>query len=262
MKNRAFLILVIFVFFGYLCYGEDTLTGKEIAVKMSEANVSTKGIVIKGKMIMSDMKKGNPEERSYISLNMNFDGVDKMLFRFSDSSLRGTTFLTLEDNKGRKLQYIYLNSIGSPRQVASSDKEANFVDTDISNEDLGGFNIEDYEYKRLEDRAIKGMECYVIERAPKDKGSKYSKHLVIVEKEHLLPIAVKSYSRDDRVVKVISMDDIRKVEEDIYMPFKMKIKNMKDKHQTEIIIKTAEEKDLNKGYFNKNRMDRKWAEED
>jgi len=259
MKTKTLsLILIISILFPLYVTAEKQLTGRQIAEMVDKANSSKIGIVSKGVLILKDLKSGDVEKRRFTILSVKDKGLKRMLFRFTDSSYKGTTFLTIEKPNGDKLQYLFLKSVGSPRQVEASDKENSFVDTDIANEDMGGIDINDYNYKRLKDRKLAGKDCYVIERYPKYKGSKYKKHLIFIDKETLLPLAVKSYSKQGRVIKTIRLEDIRKIGKDIYTAFKMIITNIPDKHQTIVQLTEAKEQRINRGLFNKNRMSRKW----
>jgi len=256
-KIFIFIPLIFFQLFSYIT--ANNLTGKDIIKMVHNANLSKIGMVIKGRMDLIDLKTKKKKSRSYIILTKREKGLKRMLFRFTDSSYKGTTFLTIEKPNKKDLQYIYLKSVGSPRQVSSSDKENNFVDTDISNEDLGSGNINDYTYKRLPDKKIKNIDCYVVERYPKNKKSKYSKHIVFIDKEKLIILLVKFYSKEGRLIKTIKASNIHKIGKNIYMAFKMEITNILEKHKTVVNIIEAKEKSINRGYFNKNRMARNWV---
>ncbi len=254
------LVFVFFVVFasGAVSAEDKKLTGKQIAKMADEANHSEKGIVQKGVMELIDMKSGDTEKRGFKIIGKTENGKSMSMFRFTDSSYRGTTFLTI-DREDSDLMYIYLESIGSPRQVEGSDKESKFVDTDISNEDMSGGAIGEYTYKRLDDRKIAGFDCYVIERYPEYEDTKYSKHLTILTKKHLIAVAMKSYSREGRLVKTIKQGDIVKISEGLYAAKNTEVTDVKEKHKTALEITDIEEKNIPAGYFNKNRMDRRWG---
>jgi len=255
MKKNLINFLILFLTIANKVLADD-LDGRKIAEMVNNANQSEIGIVVKGKMILEDLEKAKKEERSYIMLSLKKGKIKNSLFRFTSSSYKGTTFLTLEDSGEGKVSYIFLSSIGSPRQIESSEKEKNFIDTDISNEEMAGSDIEDYKYLRLPDKKIEDMDCYVIERTPKRKDSKYKKHIVTVDKKTLIPIEVKMYDNYDRLAKVIKMSRINRVGS-IYMPFETSVIDAEKKHKTIIFIESAYEREINPGYFNKNRMNRK-----
>ncbi|HOV08885.1 MAG TPA: outer membrane lipoprotein-sorting protein [Spirochaetota bacterium] len=259
MKKFCYLILAL-LFTGTL-YAQDNMTGEEIAQKARHSNRSPKGVVVKANIIMKNMISGKTETRNAVVITVDNNGLAKGLFRFTNSSYSGTTMLTLERKGQDNLQYLYLPSVGSPRQIEGSDKEKNFVDTDFSNEDLGGSKVEDYTYKRLADQKIGGKDCYVLERYPKSKSSKFSKHVVILEKDSLIPISVQFYGKSGRIIKSMKSSDIRNIGSNIHVPFYVEVTDLENKSQTVLKVNQAVEKTVNQGYFNRNRMNMKWAEE-
>ncbi|HOO73450.1 MAG TPA: outer membrane lipoprotein-sorting protein [Spirochaetota bacterium] len=258
MKKIA-LSLAILLCCSLASRAED-LTGKQIADIAEKKNQSATGLVSTGTIVLEDLKTNKKETRSFTLLGLLKGGLRNAAFRFTDSRYKDTTFLTMEKNDGDKLQYIYLKSVGSPRQVESSDKEKNFVDTDMSYEDMGGSKTADYDYQRLDDKQVNNRDCYVIEKFPKNKSSKYQKHLILIDREYWVPVAAKFYSTDGRVVKTLAADDVRQVANGIYLPFSLTVTDIAEQHRTTVQLKNAAEKPLNQGYFNKSRMNKSWAE--
>ncbi|MCX8094081.1 MAG: outer membrane lipoprotein-sorting protein, partial [Candidatus Goldbacteria bacterium] len=105
-----------------------------------------------------------------------------------------------------------------------------------------------------------GIDCYVVERYPKSKSSKFSKHIVFIDKTTLKTLIMKSYSKEGRLVKTIKQDKIKKVG-DIYEATEITVTDTEKKHSTVLKITDIIEKDINRGYFSKDRMGKKWAEE-
>jgi outer membrane lipoprotein-sorting protein len=239
----------------------DALTGLQIADKVESSNISQKGLVTKGVLELKDLASKDTEKRSFVMAGLSENGLKKMLFKFTDSSYKGTAFLSLEKDDREKTIYIFLKSVGSPRQVEASDKENNFVDTDFSNEDLGGSNTAEYVYKRLEDKKSGDLDCYMIEKTPRLKSSKYGKYVVLVDKATFIPVAAKAFSPDGRVIKTIRMDNIKKIADGVFVPYTITVTDVDKKHESTVTVREAVEKDVNRGYFNKNKMDMKLAEE-
>jgi hypothetical protein len=263
MKKYIFLMGLFFVLLcGNYVFStvNDNLTGLDIIKKANAANKSKKGLVKKGIMELVDLENQKKETRKFIILSIETNDGEKSMFRFTDSSYAGTTFLTSKSGD-KTVMYIYLKSIGSPRQVEGSDKEVTFVDTDITNEEMGGGATEDYEYKRLEDKKIGENDCYVIERYPKLKSSKFSKHVVFIDKKTLKTLLMKSYSKEGRLVKNIKQDKIQKIGDNIYEATEITVTDIEKKHSTILKITEIKEKEINQGYFTKERMGKKWVEE-
>ncbi|HOP63639.1 MAG TPA: outer membrane lipoprotein-sorting protein [Spirochaetota bacterium] len=262
MKSRFIPVFSSFLFLtAGVLFAQDNMSGEEIARKAHDSNKSSRGILLKGKMTLAGVGGGSSDSRSVVLITYNTNGLSKGLVRFTDSSYRGTTMLT-QERKGRdNLQYLYLPSVGSPRQIEGSDREKNFVDTDFSNEDLGGSRIEDYTYKRLPDKKAGGYDCYVIERYPKKSSSRFSRHVVTIDKSSMLPLEVKFYARSGRLVKSMKAAGIKQISGSINVPMHMEVVDIEKRHKTVINVSTAQEKNINRGYFNRNRMSMQWAEQ-
>jgi hypothetical protein len=240
---------------------QDNLSGEEIAKKAHSVNKSSSGIILKGQIAMKNLVNGSTESRKAMVMTVAKGGLTQALIRFTDSSYSGTTMLTVERSGKDNLQYLYLPSVGSPRQIEGSDRENNFVDTDFSNEDLGGSRIADYKYKRLADQKAGAADCYVIERFPKSSSSKYIKHIVVIEKATMIPLSVQFYGRSGRVIKTMRAGQIKNIGNNINVPMYLEVVDIEKKRQTILSVTSAEEKALNQGYFNRNRMSAKWAEQ-
>jgi len=244
-----------------LAGGQGNMTGEQIAQKASDSNKSAQGIVVKGTMSLGGIGGGSSESRAVVLLAYDSSGLANALFRFADSSYRGTTMLTVERSGKDNLQYLYLPSVGSPRQVEGSDREKNFVDTDFSNEDLGGSRVSDYTYNRLPDRKAGNFDCYVIERFPKNKNSKFSRHTVVIDKATMIPVDVQFYGKSGRIVKTMRSGQMRQISGSITVPMYIEVVDIEKKHRTVINVSQAYEKSINRGYFNRNRLNMQWAEQ-
>lgn len=242
-------------------FAQDNMSGEQIAQKVHDTNKSSQGIVLKGKMTLAGVGGGSSEARSMVLLAYDNAGLSNGIFRFTDSSYRGTTMLTIERRGKENLQYLFLPSVGSPRQIEGSDREKNFVDTDFSNEDLGGSRISDYTYNRLPDRKAGNYDCYMIERFPKNKSSKYSKHVVTIDKATMIPVDVQFYAKSGRVVKTMRASNIKQISGNIRVPMNLQVVDIEKRHQTVIDVSFAQEKNINRGYFNRNRLNMQWAEQ-
>lgn len=260
-KIISLAITSVFLSLAAGAFAQDNLSGEEIAKRAHSVNKSATGIILKGQLSMKNMENGSIESRKAVVMTVTKGGLTQALIRFTDSSYSGTTMLTVERPGKDNLQYLFLPSVGSPRQIEGSDRESNFVDTDFSNEDLGGSRIADYNYNRLADQKTGANYCYVIERLPKSSSSKYSRHVVIIDKATMIPLSVQFYARSGRVVKTMRAGQIRNIGNSINVPMYLEVVDIEKKRQTTLGVTTAEEKVLNQGYFNRNRMSAKWAEQ-
>jgi hypothetical protein len=260
MRIQAFVMMFSGLFCLSQAFGQDSLSGREIIDKMDKANISKTGLVAKSQLELKDISSGSSEKRRCVSIMVSENGLKKSLFRFMDSSYKGTTFLALEQPGNRKLQYVFLKSVGSPRQVEASDKENNFLDTDIANEDMGGVNPDDYTFKRLDDKTFDGKDCYVVERIAAKFASKFSKTVLAIDKLSLVPVDVRFYNKENRLIKTIKSSDIRKVGDGVFQAYQSIITSIPDKHQSIIQTLDIAEKPLQNSLFNKEKMGSPWSE--
>ncbi len=152
---------------------------------------------------------------------------------------RGLTFLTIETHGKGNDQYLYAPAIGRARQIASQDRQNNFEDTDLTNEDLGGLKLDDYIYKRGKDKTINNRSCFKVTSVAKASDARYPRRTSWIDKERFVPVQVKVYNRDNKLEKVIVAGDIRNIN-GIHIPFKTVSKNLVQNHTTILEVVRAE----------------------
>jgi len=54
---------------------------------------------------------------------------------------------------------------------------------------------------------------------------------------------------------------IKQISGSINVPMHMEVVDIEKRHKTVINVSTAQEKNINRGYFNRNRMSMQWAEQ-
>jgi predicted RND superfamily exporter protein len=200
------------------------------------------------------------DTRKVIAKQKTYGDLSRYLFRFTDSTKRGLTFMTLETKTSLDDQYIFTPAIGRSRQVASQDRQNNFEDTDLTNEDMGGIKLDDYTYKRGMDTEVEGKTCYKVTAQSKNPDARFPKRISLVDMKTFVPLQTKIYNRDNKLELVIAAGDVRFMD-GINIPFKTVVKNMIENHTTVFEIARAS---VNKGVetknFNKDDMGGTWKE--
>lgn len=250
-----FIILISPVFLN----AQNILTGEMIVKKMHSTNQSKIGLVIKGEAEIINLKTKEKEKREFLSLSLLHKSMKRLLFRFMDSSYIGTTLLSIERPNKKILQYIYHKSDDLIKQVEDTEKENNFCNMDFSFEDIGVEDMNDYTYKRLKDKKIKGKDCFMVERYPKNNESIYSKHVAVIDKTSFILIAMKSFNKAGKVVRMIKREDIRKNAGNVFIPYQSIVTDIKDKKRTVLKVIEVKQNDKIRRYFNKNRIKEKWS---
>lgn len=187
-------------------------------------------------------------------------GLSRILFRFTDSLKRGLTFLTIETNGPTNDQYLYVPAIGRPRQIASQDRQNNFEDTDMTNEELGGLKLDDYTYKRGRDANLAGHACYKVTARAKATDARFPKRIAWFDHQTFIPLQIKVYNRDNKLQRVLVAGDVRPIG-GIHLPFKTVAKDLIEDHTTILEIVRAEvDSGIDPLDFDKEKMGAAWKE--
>ena len=144
-----------------------SLTAQEIVSRvdaLEQANTSESTM----QMILVD-KKGKQRSRTMNSQS-KIIGADeyKLLFFTAPANVKGTGFLTY-DYVGEKEddQWLYLPALGKSKRIAAADKSGSFMGSDFTYADMTQRNLDDYNYKLLQEKSIGSVATWVIETTPK-----------------------------------------------------------------------------------------------
>ena len=159
----------------------------------------------------SDMKmvvrnkhgKESPREVLFRNLEVPNDG-DKSLSIFrSPRDLDGTAFLSYSHIEGADEQWVYLASLKRVKRINSSNKSGPYMGSEFSYEDLASFEVAKYDYNYLRDEVYDGMDCYVVERFPRDSNSGYTRIVAWIDKAHYRRMKVEFYDRKKTHLKTL-----------------------------------------------------------
>ncbi len=257
-SRNLLLIVIIIIMMASNSIAQKLLTARQVMEIVIRTNQSKKGIIQKGELECLNLKTKESVREKFLSLSIRQKKINRKLFRFVNKKNKGITLYTIERPVKNNLQYLYKKPDKNLKIISAFQIENNFINTDFSYEQIGGININNYIYTFLKDKKIRGKECYTVEFCPKDKDSIYSKHIVLINKNNFIPIAIKYYNKSGKIIKIMKVEDIRKITTNIFIAFKITMTNILDKHRTVMIVLEAEEKKLNIGYFNKKNISRRW----
>lgn len=265
MKKLSMILAALLMIPCGLLSAQDNLTGKQIAQKAKDANKTQNKIVWAKLTVIENGKE--IETRNVITKTFRKDNKDKSVLRFMNGLKRDVSFLTIEREENQNnIQYVYVPGVGRPRQIDSSEKQNDFEDTDLTNEDLGGRKIEDYNYERLKDASLKiggeSYDCYVIISNNKNKDAKYPKVKGWIDKKTLIPVQYKNYGKDGKIKREGIASQIKEVKKGIFMPFFMYARSVETKHETKMMITQIklDTPDVQENIFTSANMNKAWKE--
>ena len=142
-------------------------------------------------------------------------GNNRTLIVFQEpASVRGTRFLTVENQGRDNDQWIFLPSLGRVRRIAAAEGSGSFVGTDFSYDDIASMDRSaDLDTHRiLREERFQGRDCYVIESIPKDSNYQYGRMVQWIDKENFLLYRIELFDRRGTQVKLLEILEFREVQ--------------------------------------------------
>jgi outer membrane lipoprotein-sorting protein len=151
-------------------------------------------------------KNGKKRVRHLKSYSKDF-GRDEyqIMFFIAPSDVKNTGFLTYDYRDAEKEddQWLYLPALKKVKRIPSKNKSASFMGSDFSYFDLVNRNLQDYDFKLLNDTTIKGHAVWAIEAIPRSveimKRSGYTKTVAFVRKDNYVIVRSIGFLKNGRV---------------------------------------------------------------
>lgn len=191
-----------------------TLTGRDIAVKMDEVNTSLDG-TRKATMVIE--RGGQKLVRKLEMSNKKYGIDERSLIRFEEpADVRDTLYLSwvYDDTQKDDDLWVYFPSENLVRRISGGGKKGSFMRSDFANEDIEQRAVDDDTHTLIEESTLNDRPVYVIESTPipiKAKDSNYAKRKLWVDAEYWLPVKIEYYDKRDRVLKVMTQGGIENI---------------------------------------------------
>jgi outer membrane lipoprotein-sorting protein len=192
-------------------YAQEGPTADEILKEMTDTmNPQTS----QGKMRMT-ITTSTGQDRTFIYEAFSKDQGDKSLMKYLEPSrVKGQAILMLNDANDI---WVYFPRTKRVRKLASHAKKQKVEGSDFSYEDLGASDtfIDEYEATRLDDGKMEGKATYVLQLIRKEESNaSYSRVILQVEKESLVPLLVDYYHDKDSELheKQLTCSDIELID--------------------------------------------------
>jgi len=160
------------------------------------------GAEVKATMTLSGPGGGGgatTERRSILVQSKRVGGLLRSVTRFSaPSSIAGTGFLSIQNEGRADDQYVFLPRLKNTRRIGTGvDRDASFMGSDLSYDDLNRKSVRDATFRLLGEEALDGGSggdlCFKIEATPRVAGGHYTKSIVWVRKSDGAPIRTDGY---------------------------------------------------------------------
>jgi outer membrane lipoprotein-sorting protein len=160
-----------------------------------------------------------------------------VMFFLEPADVKNTGFLSWSyDAEGKDdEQWLYLPALKKVRRISSSGRADYFMGTDFTYSDLGDNDVDDYIYKHLEAEVIDGIECYHLERLPKDDDvideTGYGRTEVWIRPDNWTMVKAVFYDKKLKLLKELSTNEIKEID-GIWTTMQMTMKNEQKNHTT------------------------------
>ncbi|MBU1668799.1 outer membrane lipoprotein-sorting protein [bacterium] len=141
-------------------------------------------------MILID-KNGNERTRDLKSYAKDFgEDEHRTMFFKSPADVKNTAFLTYDYDDSAKDddQWLYLPALKKVKRIPSTDKSSSFMGSDFSYFDMTDRDLENYDFKLLQETKVRGHDAWMIESTPRNQKvideSGYEKSIAIVRKDN------------------------------------------------------------------------------
>lgn len=193
-------------------------------------------------------RQGRVRERSLTvtALRGSEGRGDRVLVRFlAPGDIKGTSFLVWEHATSDDERFLYLPALGRVRRIAGSEKQESFVGSDLSYEDIGGREIDDYRYSFVQRDAVwsgpdgRSHPAWELESTAVAKDSHYPRTVSLVRKDNFVVVAGTLYNRRNEREKRY---DVRRLEQidGIWTALEVVMTNELQRTRTELVVGKAE----------------------
>jgi hypothetical protein len=171
---------------------------------------------------------------------------DRTLLHFTyPNDIRGTGFLVWEHPDADDERFLYLPSLARVRRIAGSEAQESFAGSDFTYEDIGGRELEDYEYALLaEDEtwtAADGSRHAVwrLESTSRKPGARFPRIVSLVRKDILIAVHAEIFNRRNERQKTFDASRIEKVD-GYWTATAMTMADALEGTRTDLVVEKAE----------------------
>lgn len=187
-------------------------------------------------------RQGRMRERTMQVLNLRGSGTkgDRTLVRFlSPNDIRGTGLLVWEHDNTEDERFLYLPALGRVRRIAGEERQESFVGSDLSYEDIGGRELDDYSYAFTDENAgwtasdSSRQPAWALESRARNSGVDYPRTVSLVLKDRLIVTHADIFNRRNERAKVFDVKRLERVD-GLWTVLDLVVVNEQQKTRTEL----------------------------
>jgi hypothetical protein len=174
---------------------------------------------------------------------------DRTLLRFTyPNDIKGTGFLVWEQPNADDERFLYLPSLGRVRRIASGEAQESFVGSDLTFEDIGGRELEDYSYTLLDGPDVAqewagadGVKhaVYTLESRNKDAAARFPRVVSQVRKDNFVVVHAVIYNRRNEAQKTFDVLRLEQVK-GYWTALELRMSDALQHTRTELVLDSVE----------------------
>ena len=172
---------------------------------------------------------------------------DRTLIRFSyPNDIKGTAFLVWEQPNADDERFLYLPSLGRVRRIAGSEAQESFVGSDLSFEDIGGREFDDYSYRLIDDpnAAWTGPDgvkhpVYTLESRNRDASARFPRVVSKIRRDNFVVVHAVIYNRRDEPQKTFEVLRLEQVK-GYWTSLELRMTDALQRTRTELVLDSVE----------------------
>jgi hypothetical protein len=138
------------------------------------------------------------------------NGVDSKMLLVTDfpPDSRGISFLIWDYSEKNKFDdlWLYLPALRMVRRISAQDQNDAFLGSDLTFGDMGQRRLDEDVHTALREEDYHGIPSYLVESAPKEPSSIYSKKISWISKKDWIVLKIDYYDRNEKLLKRQTID--------------------------------------------------------
>jgi len=210
LKKITVILLISFFVISQFSLAQK-LDGEQV-LKNLEASRQSKSHQMEMEM---DLYSSSGDMRSRRLNNYRLEGeIERSLMRFTEpADIKDTAFLLLDDQaNNQEDMYLYLLALDSVRKISGSQKNGDFVGSDLTYNDLSifsGANFSDNYQAEIISEAEKIIE---LQLTITDSDIDYSYGKMWVRKDFWLAEKIEYYDQQEKLLKIVTLSDFDEID--------------------------------------------------
>jgi hypothetical protein len=151
--------------------------GRDVAQKSQAAQFAYKTMKVSAEMKLSRGSEAIGQRAIAVELieHEPADAYDQARITINaPTALKDTRLLSWSSGKGEDQQWLVTPRTGRVQRIADRGRQAAFVSSDFSYEDILKWQIDDYDYTRVGQGACPAGTCAIVDAKPRNRYSSYS----------------------------------------------------------------------------------------